>query len=295
MEDSKQTHIGNATNFWLHSHESGYDLSRPSSSSSPSSRLQVATTTDQITVDPAKSALIVIDMQNFFLSPALGRGTDGAGHKAKDQLVKHAVPGARKAGVRVLWVNWGLTEKEVNEMPPGVKKAFGFPGKYKKAHEANKSAKHYNGLGSEMGTVQDPDTGKDIEAGKLLMRDQWNSALQPPLNELWEEGSKLSKLPDVWIHKNRMSALWGSDTDLELYLHKEGITTLFFTGVNTDQCVGGTLQDAYSKGYDCILLGDGCGTTSPVYAQQCMEYNGAGTWGFLATCEKFAEGCAKVQ
>ena len=37
------------------------------------------------------------------------------------------------------------------------------------------------------------------------------------------------------------------------------------------QCVGGTLTDAFSNGYDCVLLGDGCGTTTPEYAQQCWE------------------------
>lgn len=32
-----------------------------------------------------------------------------------------------------------------------------------------------------------------------------------------------------------MSGLWGPQTALDLYLQQEGITTLFFAGVNADQ------------------------------------------------------------
>lgn len=32
-----------------------------------------------------------------------------------------------------------------------------------------------------------------------------------------------------------MSGIWGSQTALDLYLQEQGITTLFFAGVNADQ------------------------------------------------------------
>lgn len=86
-----------------------------------------------------------------------------------------------------------------------------------------------------------------VDAGRLLMRHTWNAALYPPLDRIYEEGRQLQENQDVWIHKNRMSAMWGAKTDLEEFLEKEGLRTLFFTGVNTDQCVGGTLTDAFSK------------------------------------------------
>jgi nicotinamidase-related amidase len=99
----------------------------------------------------------------------------------------------------------------------------------------------------------------------------------------------------VWVHKNRMSALWGGRTELEEFLEREGLRSLLFTGVNTDQCVGGTLQDAFSKGYDCVLLGDGAGTSSPEFAQRCMEYNAQKSWGFMASCEEFAKGVDEME
>lgn len=229
-------------------------------------------------------------MQNFFLSLALGK-TRGPGHDALDQLVSHAIPACRKAGIRIIWLNWGLTEKEVEDMPPAGLRAFGFDGLDKHGKPTPSNSK-YKGLGHTMGSFSDPETGKEIDDGKMLMREQWNTDLYHPLDRIYQEGKALNHRPDVWIHKNRMSGMWGSSTDCEDFLEKEGIKTLFFAGVNTDQCVGGTYQDAYSKGYDCILVNDGAATTSPSFAQQCWEYNAGNTWGFSVSCKQIAKGVA---
>ena len=138
--------------------------------------------------------------------------------------------------------------------------------------------------------MRDDGKGGEVDAGGLLMRGAWNSGLYGELDDLYEEGRKLETKPDVWVHKNRMSALWGGRTELESFLEEEGIRSLLFTGVNTDQCVGGTLQDAFSKGYDCVLLGDGCGTSSPEDAQRSWEWNAGRTFGFCVSCEGFARG-----
>lgn len=67
---------------------------------------------------------------------------------------------------------------------------------------------------------------------------------------------------DVWCDKNRMSGLWSEKQPLWGALEEGGKRTLLFTGVNTDQCVLGTLQDAYNAGWDCVLLEDCVGTTT---------------------------------
>ena len=121
--------------------------------------------------------------------------------------------------------------------------------------ENGKSKRIYKGLGSELGPVKIEDD-KVVDAGRLLMRDTWNAALPPALDAAYREGRLLKEKPDVWIHKNRMSGLWGSLTPCTEYLEREGIKTLLFAGVNTDQCVAGSLQDAFTKGWDCILVKD---------------------------------------
>ncbi|KAF2808922.1 Isochorismatase hydrolase [Mytilinidion resinicola] len=323
--------IGNASNFWLHSTRTGFDLTHPQTptETAPGPRLKLRTSTSPITLSPASSALVIIDMQNFFLSPSFGR-TKGPGHKAADNLLNHAIPAARKAGIQIIWLNWGLSDEDLNKMPPGVMRAFGFQAivenieetakgrphvdpfrerpdgigvdrhgdvKFRGGHallENGKGGRIYKGLGSSCGIVSLAN-GETVDAGRLLVRGEWNAALYPPLDVAFKEGEKLSEVPDVWIHKNRMSGMWGASTPCEEFLEAHGIKSLLFAGVNTDQCVSGTFTDAFSKGYDCILLNDCCGTTSPAYAQQCIEFNAAKTWGFAMNSEDFAKGVEEME
>ncbi|KAF9814916.1 hypothetical protein IEO21_04860 [Rhodonia placenta] len=105
--------------------------------------------------------------------------------------------------------NWGLTEHELHTIPPALVRSFMKNGR--------------GGFGSQLpGTF-----------GRLLMRGEYNSDLYGPLQGLYEEGKKEGT--DVWVHKNRMSGIWGYQTALDLYLEENGITTLFFAGVNADQ------------------------------------------------------------
>ncbi|MCJ1307579.1 hypothetical protein MMC25_001226 [Agyrium rufum] len=330
---SHRTLIGTPPNHWLHSaNPPTFDLTRPSGPSypipSPTTSITLQTTTTPILISPSLTALVIIDMQNFFISTALGRPADGAGNIAAKHLVEVGIPAARKAGIRVIWLNWGLTDEDIEKMPASTRRAFGFEqslkeegkrggapqavdahgvnqdaaekirqdGDHKKAGdtpdltENGKPKRIYKGLGSEIGPVTLPD-GSTVDGGRLLMRDTWNAALPPSLDSLYQSGKDLTSTPaDVWIHKNRMSGLWGSATPCTEFLEKERIKTLLFAGVNTDQCVGGSLQDAFTKGWDCVLLRDACGTTSPEFAREMVEFNCARTWGFVSDCGMLEEG-----
>ena len=325
--------IGKIPNHWLHSSSPPtFDLTRPSPPKfnvpSPKKSIKLSTTTTPVIISPSLTALVIVDMQNFFLSTCLGRPADGAGNIASRCLSETAIPAARKAGIRVIWLNWGLTDEEIEEMPPSTRRAFGFEATLKDkpdkdavpaidAHGVNQSAadkvmqdkngalnfkeltengkpkRIYKGLGTEIGLIK-LDDGSTVDGGRLLMRDTWNAALPPSLDRCYQEGQKLSQKPDIWIHKNRMSGLWGSSTPCTEFLEKEGLRTLLFAGVNTDQCVGGSLQDAFTKGWDCILLKDGCGTTSPTFASECIEFNCARTWGFVSDCNGLEEGVKEM-
>jgi len=103
------------------------------------------------------------------------------------------------------------------------------------------------------------EVGFVVECGRVLMRDQWNSALPSPLKEKHQ--------PQViWIDKIDCQGPGGEDGGQVLTSHR--IRTLPFAGTNTDQCVRGSLQGAVTKGWDCLLPSDGCATTSPNVAQQ---------------------------
>ena len=72
-----KTVLGNPRNFWHWTKDGGFDLTHPSTPDSdpikPSIKLQCALT--PVLVDPAKTALLVLDFQNYNVSRALGNDT----------------------------------------------------------------------------------------------------------------------------------------------------------------------------------------------------------------------------
>ena len=104
--------IGGRKNFWLYSKSDGFDLTHPETPDSPLifPRLILETTKEPVAIDPSKSALVIVDMQNYLLSPGIGRPSDSIAFKAMDQLLRHAIPACRKADIPIVWLNWGLTD-----------------------------------------------------------------------------------------------------------------------------------------------------------------------------------------
>ncbi|TCD62209.1 hypothetical protein EIP91_007214 [Steccherinum ochraceum] len=220
-------------------------------------------------LDRAKTAVVVIDMQNFFLHPDLRQHRKGL--ECVQPLMK-TVPAFRSLGGKVLWVNWGLTDHELTTIPPSLVRGF----------MKEKDGKPGGGFGSTL----------PGDFGRLLMRGAYNSELYGPLQGLYEEGKAGGS--DVWIHKNRMSGLWGPQSSLDLYLQEEGITTLLFAGVNADQCVLGTVVDAYYRGYDIVVIRDAVATTSPEGGYENMIYNSGNSYGFLTDSSKIVAAAAKA-
>ena len=294
---SKTSVVGNPkSKFWLFHPDHGFDLTHPSSpDQAPSGRrIKLPTTTMPVTVAPEKTALIIIDMQNIFLSPAMFGKVRGEGHEAEDTLLRTGIPAARNAGIQIVHVTWGISEEELDVLPPILFRAFGFS-EAGKDHEPDgtKEVESDVGVGDDIGEVKLPN-GSTVSAGRLLMRDQWNSALHDPLQQEFDK-SQTTALPDVRFHKSRLSGFWGGTTRCMEYLNEKGITTLLFAGVNTDQCVLASLQDACNMGFDTILLKDGCGTNSPEYATEMVELNCRKSWGFVSSCQGLENGVKNME
>lgn len=56
------------------------------------------------------------------------------------------------------------------------------------------------------------------------------------------------------LEKRRVSAFFG--TDLDLLLREQGIERIVIAGVKTNVCVRGTVSDAFSLGYRCLVVRD---------------------------------------
>lgn len=286
--------FGNDNNFWSFHPSTGWDLTRGLTPG-----LTLPTTNDQpITICPRTTALVVVDMQNFFLHPAAGRPLNPLAVAAEDKLARVAVPACRRAGIQVVHLTWGISDDELAVLPPTILRAFGVV-----LEQGAREVRGPRRVGGDMGDVK-LENGNVVAAGRMLMRDQWNTELHDPLLSTFttDTTSPLSPslssastvspetaLPDVRFHKARVSGFSDPALPIVAFLRGRGITTLLFAGVNTDQCVYGSLTDAVSLGFDGVLLRDGCATGSPDFAREMVEFECRRAWGFVSSCEALRE------
>ncbi|KAK4964160.1 hypothetical protein LTR66_012448 [Elasticomyces elasticus] len=248
--------LGNYYNYWtLRSNKTVYDLTRSDRMpvTSPKVIPMMASRRTAI-IEPSRSALVIIDMQNFFLHPQLNPAATG-GRKAV-QPTLNMIDGFRANGMKVLWTNWGLDNFDLVTIPPSFLEDF-----------SNDSTMATT-FGSDMGTIEAAN-GSLIAVGRKLMRGSWNAQ---PWGKLYDaQVAGVASGTDLYFNKNRLSGLWGTQTPLGLYLQEHEITTLFFGGVNSDQCVWGTLLDAYYKGFDVVYVDDIAATVSPDAAAEMVR------------------------
>jgi nicotinamidase-related amidase len=248
--------IGIAPNAWWVD-ETTADLTRPAPPSSP---IALATETKTLRLDLAKSALIIVDMQNDFCHPdgwLASIGVDVAPARTPIAPLQNLLSIAR-SHLPIVWVNWGNRPDLRNISAASC-------------HVYNPTGKGV-GLGDRL-----PNGAQVLTAGS------WAAAV---VDEL------VPQPEDIKIDKYRMSGFW--DTPLDSILRNMGRSTLFFAGVNADQCVMTTLQDANFLGYDCILLRDCTATTSPDYCLQATFYNVKQCFGFLSDSTALVKGMADL-
>lgn len=222
------------------------DITRPPLDARP---VTLATETKTLRLDLAKAAILVIDMQNDFCHPdgwLAHIGVDVTPARAPIGPLQALLPALRHAGIPVIWVNWGNRPDLLN-ISAGLRHV-------------------YNPTGTGIG-LNDP---LPTNGAKVLAAGSWAAAVVDELEQLPQ---------DIRVDKYRMSGFW--DTPLDSILRNLGKTTLFFGGVNADQCVMATLQDANFLGYDCILVQDCTATTSPEYCWQATLYNVKQCFGFV--------------
>jgi nicotinamidase-related amidase len=206
-----------------------------------------------VTLDIARTAIVVVDMQNDFCHPDgwLGHlGVDVALARTPIPPLQRLLPKLRGRDVPVIWLNWGNRPDRLN-LSPALLHVY-------------KPSGVGVGLGDRL-----PGSG-----AKVLERGSWSAAI---VDEL------AADLSDIHVSKYRMSGF--QDTELDSILRNLGVTTLMFAGVNADQCVMCTLQDANFRGYDCLLLEDCAATTSPDYCLAATIYNVRQCFGFVVNSE----------
>lgn len=205
--------------------------------------------TQEIRLDPASTALLIIDMQYATGSRSEGLGKklarEGKEHYARerfDRIEQVVVPNLqrllaffREHRLPVIYVVIGSAHPDLLDMPPHMRKL---------ARETN----------NRVGTRE---------------------------NEILDE---LKPLPgELVIRKTTVSAF--TSTGIDVTLRAMGINTLLFAGVSTNMCVDTTARDAADRGYQCLLVEDCCGAAKMAYHEAAI-ITFQRLFGRVASCDE---------
>jgi ureidoacrylate peracid hydrolase len=203
------------------------DTSSAESASRSGRMLTLDAMPTSITVDTAKTAIIVVDMQNDFSTK--GGMFDRAGIDIS--MIQRAVTptarvlaAGREAGINVVYLKMAY-RPDLSDM--------GTP-------DSPNWRVHQQIM--HVGTTVRAPNGED---SRILVRDTWNTDI---VNELKPESA------DTVIYKTRFSGFY--QTELDNKLMAMGARYLIFTGCTTSVCVESTIRDAMFRDYSPVLLAD---------------------------------------
>lgn len=274
------TVLGNPGNFWLYTKKDGFDLTRPVSPTSGFvvPRLTMKTHNTPITIAPRKTAMVIVDMVNLHLSQPWNE--INIGHDIEDVLIHTAIPAAREAGIQVVWLIWGFHEADAqSKMLPNVERIWKFNSD---GSETGRS------IGDDLGMIMVED-GSQVDGGKFLILDQWNTDLHFPLKAL-EQESALLDLPGMFVVQSHISGISLGKTTLTDQLWDRGIRTLLFGGLNLEFCLLPTLLNANLMGFDTVLLEDCAGTVNGEAGLGTASSMCRTAWGFLSWSDEIWRG-----
>lgn len=130
-------------------------------------------------VEPSRSVLRIIDMQNYSLHPTIDAASSD-GRAAVAPSIK-LVESFRKSGFKVAWINSCLNNSDLVSMGPFWRDI----------------------KGNDMGMIKDGN--KTIDTGPELMVGSWNLQPYGALPDVVADGIKAGA--DVLLNKNRLSGL----------------------------------------------------------------------------------------
>ncbi|WP_246675288.1 isochorismatase family cysteine hydrolase [Mesorhizobium sp. B2-3-4] len=203
-------------------------------------------------IDAARTAMVVVDMQNAFAS--MGgmfdlAGIDISGATPAIEANKRLLAAARKSGVTVVYLQMSYRA----DLSDGGDTS---------------SPNHHKELGLVM-MRERPEL-----RGKLLIDGSWD----------WQIVDALKPAPgDHVIRKSRYSGF--CNTGLEAFLRARSIRHLLFTGVATNICVDATARDAYSREFWPILVEDAMNHSGPDFNRQSTLWNFENALGWVTSTD----------
>ena len=206
---------------------------------------------EPVTLDIARTALVVVDMQNAFAKKGGMLDVLGAFNEARANLViannKQIIEIFRRKGMPIIFLR----------MTYGPDLAEG----------GGPESPNYWKQGGLVAMRNHPEW-----KGKFLTLSTWDWEIIDELKPLGEE---------IIINKSRYSGF--VHTELDTVLKSLNIKYIVFIGIATNVCVESTLRDAYFHEYFPVLVGDACGNTGPDFIQNATIWNVTSVFGWVTT------------
>lgn len=200
-----------------------------------------------------ETALVVVDMQNAFLSKGGYLdliGTDVSPAAKVIASTQAVIAAARKAGLTIIYLQNGfdpeLTEAETPTSPLYHKS---------NALKFMRSNPQYH--------------------GKLVTKGTWDFD--------FVEGIRPSA-GEIIVTKARYSGFAGTNLDMILRAHR--ITTLLLAGVNANVCVESTLRDAYHREYFALMIADATFQSGPPAIMEATIFNVETFFGWVSSADE---------
>ncbi len=202
---------------------------------------------EPIEVELARSAVIVVDMQNAFVNKGgmfESRGFDVVSLRKIVDPIKTICGRARQRNIRVLYIAHVLSP-DLREVGPEA--SFWY--KSVKLYRENPSWKE-----------------------KFIIRGTWGAEI---IDALKPEPA------DFLVEKPRFSAFFG--TNLDTVLRNYNLKYLFFTGCATNICVEASIRDAANLNYFPVLISDATANNGPSFMQDATIHNVKLAMGWVST------------
>jgi len=204
---------------------------------------------EPIDIDLQRTAAIIVDMQNAFVSKGGMfdlRGIDVAPSQKIVEPIKKICNTARAKGVKIIYAAMVLSP-DLHEVGPGSTYWY-------------KAVKIY----------RENLAWKDV----FLIRGTWGAEIVDELKP--QKG-------EILLEKPRFSSFYG--TNLDMLLKTYNIKYLLFAGVATNICVESSIRDAAHLGYFPIIIKDASAHAGPPFMQDATIFNIKLCFGWVTDTE----------
>jgi ureidoacrylate peracid hydrolase len=206
---------------------------------------------EPVKIDPVRTGLVVVDMQNAFCSKGGMFDLMGMLNETRVMQVvekdKKVIEAFRQKDLKIIYLRMGYR--------PDLADAGG------------PESPNYWKEGSLSARREHPELGD-----KHLTIGSWDWEIIDELKPLTE---------DLLVNKNRFSAF--PNTNFDIVLRTHNLKYLVFIGLFTNVCVESTIRDAFFHEYFPILVSDACGNMGPKYTQDATIYTVSHVFGWVTT------------